>query len=124
MFEVSVSGSFAATHQLGRTDGTLEPLHEHHWRVSATFAGRELNEQGVLVDFAWLKRSLDEVLATLHERNLNELDAFTRRAPSAENVAVHVAERFSAIVTEAARLRVVEVEEAPGCIARFIRERS
>lgn len=124
MFEVSVSGSFAATHQLRRKDGALEPLHQHGWRVSATFAGRELTEQGVLVDFAWLKHSLDEVLATLHERNLNELDAFSRRAPSAENVAVHVAERLAAIVPDSVDLRVVEVEEAPGCLARFIREPS
>lgn len=122
MFEVSVSDWFVATHRLPRGDGTLEPAHEHRWRVSVTFAGRELNSQGVLVDFAQLRHALREVLATLQQRSLNELGVLADRVPSAENIAAHVAGRLAGLNGPGVRLRLVEVEEAPGCVARFLPE--
>ena len=60
----------------------------HHWRVAVTFAGAILDHDGLLLDFNEIKTRLDELLAILFDRNLNELPAFTGRPPSAENVAL------------------------------------
>ena len=98
MFEVEVSGKFVAAHQLRLRDGTLEPPHEHDWRVTATFAGETLDEAGMLVDFTDVKRRLDELLA--------------------KNVAAHVAEYMADGLPEGVALASVAVEEAPGCVAR------
>ena len=118
MCEVTVSGWFAAAHQLRLLDGRLEPLHGHNWRVGATFAGHELDAMGVLIDFTRVKPVLDEILAEAHDRNLNDLAVFGSVNPSAENVAAWIAQRLGA--TEfGGRLASVEVEEAPGCVARF-----
>jgi 6-pyruvoyltetrahydropterin/6-carboxytetrahydropterin synthase len=117
MFEVTVSGWFAAAHQLRLSTGVLEALHGHNWTVRVTFAGPELDSIGVLIDFTQLKPQLDALLAELHDRNLNELAAFRHRNPSAENVAVHVAERMAATALGAPAC--VEVEETPGCVARY-----
>jgi 6-pyruvoyl-tetrahydropterin synthase len=120
MFEVSVSGSFIAAHQLRRPDGTLEPAHYHDWQVVVTFAGRSLDRHGVLLDFHQIKPRLDDLLAILFDRNLNELPAFAAHTPSAENVARHIAEQLGGLLPEGVRLSCVEVEEAPGCTARYL----
>jgi 6-pyruvoyltetrahydropterin/6-carboxytetrahydropterin synthase len=119
MFEVSVAGSFFAMHQLRRADGTLEPRHAHTWRVTAAFSGPQLDDTGILLDFTLIKPRLDELLAELYDRNLNDLPAFAALNPSAENVARFIAEQFGRNPLVRARLDCVEVEEAPGCVARY-----
>lgn len=119
MFEVTVSGWFAAAHQLRLLDGSLEPLHGHNWRVSVTCAGESLDSMGVLVDFTKLKPALDVLLSSMHDRFLNELPPFASLNPSAENVALHIAESLSSVLPVGVRISAVEVEEAPGCVARY-----
>ncbi|MBU0638792.1 MAG: 6-carboxytetrahydropterin synthase [Planctomycetes bacterium] len=119
MFEVRVSGSFAAAHRLRGTGGALEPLHEHEWRVTVTCAGEQLDELGLLLDFNRLRMRLSEVLVPLNQLTLNDLPAFAHRNPSAENVAAYVAEQLAAGVPGPAYVSCVEVEEEPGCCARF-----
>lgn len=118
MFEVVVSGWFSAAHQLRLLDGAMEPLHGHNWHVRVTCAGPKLDAMGVLVDFTKLKPALDAVLATLHDRNLNDLPAFHDRNPSAENVALLISEKLRPACPVGVVLSCVEVEEAPGCAAR------
>ncbi len=118
-FEVCVKGWFAAAHQLRMPDGVLEPLHGHNWHISVTFRGNVLDEMGVLVDFTAVQRRLDDTLLSMHDRNLNQLAPFLQTNPSAENVAVHIAEKMSHKLPVGVALACVEVEEAPGCVARF-----
>jgi 6-pyruvoyltetrahydropterin/6-carboxytetrahydropterin synthase len=119
MFEVSVTGWFAAAHRLRLADGTTESPHGHNWKAVATFAGPELDDSGMLLEFAKIKPRLDELLATLHHRNLNELSAFARCNPSAENVASYIADWLGQDLPQRVRLVCVEIEEAPGCIVRY-----
>ena len=119
MFEVTVSSWFSAAHQLRLLDGSIEPLHGHNWHVRVTCAGHRLDALGVLVDFTKLKPALDAVLAEMHDRNLNNLHAFRDRNPSAENVAVVIHERLQPVCPPGVVLSCVEVEEAPGCVARY-----
>ncbi len=116
-YEVIIEDWFAAAHQLRLPGGALEPLHGHNWRVRLCYRGTTLDEMGVLVDFTELKPALRGLLQNMHDRHLNELMQFQERSPSAENVATVIAEHFG-------RLRFgspawVEVEEAPGCTARY-----
>jgi 6-pyruvoyltetrahydropterin/6-carboxytetrahydropterin synthase len=117
MYEVSVTGRFRAGHQLCDANGPTEPLHEHDWQVIATWAGERLDAHGLLVDFTAVRGRLDDLLAGLDGRNLNELAAFAGRNPSAENVARHIAEGLVE-PSSTARLTCVAVEEEPGCVAR------
>ena len=119
MFEVSVRGSFKAAHQLRLADGSCEVPHRHEWQVQVTFAGDALDETGLLVDFGPVRDRLRGVLAGLDGRSLNDLLPFERQNPSAENVAVHIAEQMSAQPLPTGRLCCVEVEEEPGCVARY-----
>lgn len=119
MFEVTVEDWFAAAHQLRLADGRLEPLHGHNWRVRVNYAGPKLDAIDVLLDFTKLKPLLKSVLAPWHDRNLNELNDFIERNPSAEMVAVRIAERLTRDPASGPLLHWVEVEEAPGCVARY-----
>lgn len=122
MFEVSVSGGFSAAHQLRLADGSLEPLHDHDWHVTATYAGPQLDPAGLLVDFEQVRRELERVLADLDQTNLNVHPALAAVNPSAEQVAVCIARKLME-ARSGALLHSVAVEEAPGCVARYVVER-
>jgi len=119
MFEITVNGRFIARHQLRTPVGAWEPLHEHVWAVTVGAAGPRLNRDGILADFGHLRRKLVAVLGTLDRRTLNRLPAFRNANPSAENVARFVAQQLAEAVAAPARLAWVEVEEEPGCTARY-----
>jgi 6-pyruvoyltetrahydropterin/6-carboxytetrahydropterin synthase len=112
-FEITTTRAFAAAHQLRLPGGSLEPLHGHNWRVKVTLSSDKLDAMGTVMDFHELERLVDQVIASMHNRHLNELDVFARELnPSAENVAFHVARalRLPANV----RLQSVEVWETDG----------
>lgn len=120
LFEVSVDGWFAAAHQLRLPSGELEPLHGHNWRVRVTFSGARLDTMGVLVDFTQVQPQLRELLASFHDRHLNDLPDFRELQPSAECVARLIAREIAADLPATVRVSCVEVEEAPGCVARYL----
>jgi len=125
MFQIAVSARFRAAHQLPLPNDGLEPLHEHDWRVTVTFAGPGVDGRGVLLDFNDAQRRLHAVLAPLDGRNLNRpdvLEGCAQRSPSAEAVAAHIAGCLRRDLPVGVRLHCVEVEEAPGCVARYLPE--
>lgn len=119
MYEISVSGRFVAEHQLPLAGGGYEVSHAHDWRVRAAFVGPNLDKHGMLMDFHEIQVRLNELLAIFYDRDLNRLPAFHDIPPSAENVARRIAEHVGGLLPDGVRLRYVEVEEAPGCLARF-----
>ncbi len=120
MFQVQIEGWFSAAHQLRMRDGAFEPLHGHNWRVVVTFEGGTLDGEDLLVDFTVAQPRLADLLRRMHDRCLNELPEFAARNPSAESVAVVVAEHMKADLPPGVRVQCVSVEEAPGCTARYL----
>lgn len=119
MFEIVVGGEFVASHQLKFSDGRVEPRHEHVWRVRVLIAGDDLNSDGVLVDFAAVRQALAAVTDPLAGRDLNDTPPFERKNPSAENVAMHIGGELAESFPDGLLLTYVEVEEEPGCFARY-----
>jgi len=76
MFEVSVEETFAAGHALRNYHGKCENVHGHNYRVQVTMEGEELNDAGLLVDFADVKRLVRAVVARLDHQFLNDLAPF------------------------------------------------
>jgi 6-pyruvoyltetrahydropterin/6-carboxytetrahydropterin synthase len=107
-FEIRINREFSAAHALRLYDGSLEPMHAHDWRVRVCVAG-ELDRIGVVMDFHRLEALLDEVLAPMRNRTLNEVEAFSAMNPSAENVALHIARSLR--LPSRVRLLSVEVWE-------------
>ena len=105
-FEISTIRVFSASHQLRLYDGSLEPLHGHNWKVKVTVAAQKLDAMGVVMDFHLLEELVDAVVGPMHNRHLNDLPTFADVNPSAEGVAMRVAEGLEL----PAGLRLVSVE--------------
>lgn len=119
MYRVSVTGTFCAVHRLRLPDGTLEPTHGHDWKVRATFAGTQLDDAGMLVDFVEAERILKQILSELHHGDLNAAPMLSGANPSAELVARAIAGGMAAGMPRGDLLESVELEEAPGCFATY-----
>lgn len=121
MYELTIQAEFSAAHAI-RIRGEVEPLHGHNWHVTATFAGRELDADGLLCDFHVLERTLRAIAGELDNRNLNELPPFAAGTnPTAELVARHLADELLRRLPGDARVTLtgVTVTEAPGCAATY-----
>src|SRR5437588_8291993 len=110
-FQITTTREFSASHQLRLYDGSLEPLHGHNWRVRVTVAAEALDRIGVVMDFHELERLLDRIVGPLHNSHLNDHARLTAMNPSAENVAVYIAEELH--LPSGKRLSKVEVWETP-----------
>ena len=123
MYEIRVTADFAAAHFLKDYNGKCENLHGHNYKVYAHVSGSELNEGGMLLDFAALKGALRAVCAELDHTNLNDMSVFCQN-PSAERIAKYIAGELLARVPELQSARVklsaVDVFETETSRARFI----
>lgn len=95
MFEVCVEHTFAAAHALRNYHGKCENLHGHNYKVQIRVLGADLDETGMLADFAELKRLLREATDSLDHQYLNEIAPFDTINPSAENIAKYLFEAIS-----------------------------
>ncbi|MHB0912166.1 MAG: 6-carboxytetrahydropterin synthase QueD [Armatimonadota bacterium] len=117
MYELMVESSFDSAHNLRGYEGPCESLHGHTYRVRAYYAGPELDELGMLIDFKKLKGALLQVVADLDHRYLNELPYFTETNPTAENLAKHIFGRMREAV--GAGIMRVSVWETPTSRATY-----
>jgi len=114
MYELTVAREFSAAHQMRGYPGACARLHGHNYRVEVTVAGEELDERGMLMDFAELKALCDRMIAELDHQNLNELLAFAEQNPSSENLAHYLHERIGKELSGRVRLKAVRVYESSG----------
>lgn len=118
MFEICVEHTFAAAHALRNYHGKCENLHGHNYRVHVGMEGAELDDGGLLFDFAELKKQLRETSGYLDHQNLNELEPFTVINPSAENIARYICEEVQKRLA-AGRVAYVRVWETDTSFATY-----
>lgn len=118
VYEVSVDREFCAAHAIVIA-GRREAVHGHNWRVTVTVTGDELDGDGLLCDFHAIERSVDGILAPLHNADLNATPPFDRVNPTAEHVARHIAEGVARDLPAGVAVQSVRVTEAPGCAAVY-----
>ncbi len=119
MFEITTTRGFCASHQLRLYDGSLEPLHGHNWVVRVRVSAAALDAIGVVMDFHDLERIVDGITLPMHNRHLNDVAEMGGLNPSAENVALRVAEHVIPRLPGTVRLVSVEVWETPENSAAF-----
>lgn len=75
MYVISKEFHFSASHQLfNMPDGhPCANLHGHNYIVTVELAGRELNQQGFIVDYLELKPLKEYIDNTLDHKHLNEI---------------------------------------------------
>jgi 6-pyruvoyltetrahydropterin/6-carboxytetrahydropterin synthase len=121
MYRLKIEDSFSASHQLKGYQGKCEGLHGHNFRVEVQVAGKKLDKLGLLLDFKVLKKILGDVLESLDHKHLNQLSAFAKKNPSAENIAELIFKRLEKKLPSAAKLEQVwvwESDQAGACYTR------
>ena len=86
---ISKKMEVAGCHQLSLPYASkCSRMHGHNWNITVFMASREVNAEGMVVDF---KRIKEKVHGYLDHGNFNELLPFN---PTAENIAAWVVEQF------------------------------
>lgn len=117
-FEISVDVTFSAAHQIRLYDGSMEPLHGHNWRARITCRREGLDSIGVVMDFHVLKRHVEKITGPWHNACLNQAPEFSALMPTAEHVAMVIAESLE--LPQRVQLSSVEVWETDDCRAAWI----
>lgn len=107
MFTVIKRMEVSAAHSLHLSyRSKCEHLHGHNWIITVYCRSSQLNEDGMVVDFAHIK---DLVKGKLDHRHLNEVLPFN---PTAENIAYWICEQIPTCFK-------VEVQESESNIAVY-----
>ena len=116
MFTLCVKDSFAAAHRLIGYKGKCEELHGHNFTVEAFFAGNDLGDNGMLIEFQIIKGHLKGVIENLDHKYINDIPFFAERTSSAEHIAMYVyyeiEKRLAGQQVSVKEIRVWESEKA------------
>ena len=94
MFTVFKDFSFAAAHAVrGHTRG-CQNLHGHNYRVRVFLSARELDELGMVLDFADIKATVQEIAGPFDHAVINDLPPFDTINPTAELISRYVFEEM------------------------------
>jgi 6-pyruvoyltetrahydropterin/6-carboxytetrahydropterin synthase len=118
MFEICVEHTFAAGHALRNYHGKCENVHGHNYRVQVAIEGSQLDETGLLYDFADLKRRLRSTTEYLDHQFINDLKPFDEINPSAENIAKFIYDEIQKDLKQAA-ISYVKVWETDSSFAIY-----
>lgn len=107
---IEVQHYFDAAHQLEDSDFLITKacarLHGHTYAVKVTAEAEELNPAGMVIDFKAIKEAID----VLDHRYIN--DVFVAHnvtlQPTAENIAVFLADRITALGVKVSQIAVCE----------------
>ncbi len=90
MYELKIVSQLAAAHQLREYGGKCERLHGHNWKIEVYVTGKQLGDDGLLIDFRVIKDATKKILDELDHRFLNEVEYFKDINPSSENMARYI----------------------------------
>ena len=119
MFRAKVLDGFSAAHSLRGYQGDCERLHGHNYRVEISVESAVPDAIGIVMDFRDLKGLLKTVLAGLDHHYLNDLEPFTGKNPSAENIAAYIFDALRDAVNPPVALTEVTVWENDTCCVTY-----
>ena len=95
MYEVYVAAQFEAAHRLVGDFGPATRVHGHTYRMEVIVRGESLSDDGTLYDVGELRAHVEELAASLHYRDLNEVPDLAGVNTTAEAVAGYCWEKLA-----------------------------
>ncbi len=115
MYSICVESRFSSSHYLQQYEGSCANLHGHNWRVEVEVRGRELGQNGMLMDFTVLNRELNAVTGEFDHTVINDHPDFKdgKINPTAETLARYIYDRLTGSVgpNQIYRVSVFETDE-------------
>ncbi len=87
MYEVYVATQFEAAHRLVGDFGPATRTHGHTYRMEVILRGQRLKDDATLYDIGLLRTAVEDLAASLHYRNLDEVPGLSGKNTTAEAVA-------------------------------------
>ena len=112
MYILSIETKFAAAHSLRDFPGKCAELHGHTWKVKVDVKCNKLDNIGVVIDFDELKEIINEIIARLDHKNLNEVEYFTFTNPTSENLARYIYHEVAQNIPEYISVKSIQVWES------------
>ena len=123
MYELKIITEFSAAHNLRNFRGKCEALHGHNWKVEVVLSGKNLDDSGVVLDFAEVKAATSEIMSEIDHRYLNDLPFFVENNPSSENISRYIFHRLQQkIDNDRVRIRRVTAWESQDACASYLGE--
>ena len=95
MYEVYVATQFEAAHRLVGDFGPATRMHGHTYRMEVILRGERLSDSGVLYDIGELRSAVEDLAASLHYRDLNDVPDLAGVNTTAEAVADYSWEKLA-----------------------------
>jgi 6-pyruvoyltetrahydropterin/6-carboxytetrahydropterin synthase len=95
MYEVYVAARFEAAHRLVGDFGLASRMHGHTYRMEVLVRGQHLRDDGTLYDIGELDLAVNDLAASLHYRDLNEVPGLVGANTTAEAIAHYGWERLA-----------------------------
>ncbi|YCK81212.1 6-carboxytetrahydropterin synthase [Arthrobacter sp. D3-18] len=103
MFSLTVRRHFMVAHSLPREAfGPAQGLHGATFVAEVTFRRPNLNDDAIVLDIGAAGGILEEVLADLNYKNLDEHSAFKGKLSTTEALAKHIADAMAAQIQDTA----------------------
>jgi 6-pyruvoyltetrahydropterin/6-carboxytetrahydropterin synthase len=123
MYELKIVTEFSAAHNLRNFRGKCEALHGHNWKVEVVLSGKDLDDSGVVLDFAEVKAATGEIMSEIDHRYLNDLPFFMENNPSSENIARYIFHRLrEKMDNDRIRIKRVTAWESQDACASYLGE--
>jgi 6-pyruvoyltetrahydropterin/6-carboxytetrahydropterin synthase len=106
MFEVSVTGSFEASHYIEADAGApgYRRVHGHSFVVTASVASQQPNRDGWVMDMGALQDLLSRILGQLDHGVLNDIPGLEK--PTFENILLWIESKMKAEGVPPSRLEI------------------
>ncbi len=98
MYEIYVATQFEAAHRLVGDFGPATRTHGHTYRMEVIVRGEHLSDDGTLHDIGELRPPVEDLAASLHYRDLNEVPDFAGVNTTAEAVADYCWEKLAPLL--------------------------
>lgn len=95
MYEVYVATQFEAAHRLVGDFGPATRTHGHTYRMEVILRGETLRDDATLYDIGLLRAAVEDLAASLHYRDLDEIPGLSEANTTAEAVARYCWERLA-----------------------------
>jgi 6-pyruvoyltetrahydropterin/6-carboxytetrahydropterin synthase len=95
MYEIYVATQFEAAHRLVGDFGPATRTHGHTYRMEVIVRGEHLSDDDTLYDIGELRPPVEDLAASLHYRDLNEVPDFAGVNTTAEAVADYCWEKLA-----------------------------